>query len=96
MKRFGTPFDGPVVPILCRIPNLYETRKSFSIYLVQRCLNVHRIPAEISNLVITDWHDIENNVVSEVHFERSNAEKLESTNCKNHSHFFAQTVPYDR
>ena len=43
------------------------------------------------DLIIADWHGIQKNVASEVHFERFTPNKLESKEgaCV----FFAQTVP---
>ena len=42
------------------------------------------------DLIIADWHDIENNVTSEVHVKSASPKKLESTNCRKHSSFLSQ------
>ena len=44
-------------------------------------------------MVIADWHDIENNVASEVPVKRFKSRKLESSHCRKHASFLAQMVP---
>ena len=45
------------------------------------------------DLVIADWHDIENSVASEGHVKDSAPKKLESANRRRDLDFFAQMFP---
>ena len=85
----GTPFDGPVIPFGAEFyfcPISAEDKKSSSSVLRKRASRkIHRIRSEFwrrlgRDLIIADWHDIENNVASEVHDKRFKTEEL-GINC---------------
>ena len=85
-RRFGTPFDGPVIPfwadfLLAKIQSVRNTNV-VSIQDISR--SIHRIRAEFWRrsdwrLIIADWHDMMNYIACEFHVPRfKNLKKLET------------------
>ena len=102
-RRFGNPFDGPVMPFeaaLCFNP-ISTNEKSrvhqlCSKMLTEKCIGytLNSGGGRTGDLIIAYWNDIENNVTSEV---RVKTFKSKETGIKRLQNvifcFFAQIVP---
>ena len=100
-RRFGTLFDGAVIPFGAEMVDPISTKDNSRLHQLGNNMlcgiymwyALHTGGKSSGDLLIADWDEPEKNIASEVHVERFESQEVVMKNLQEVFLFFAQTIP---